>query len=129
MNWEELISSVMYVVITVIVPMVGIYIKTFLQTKIDAMLAEMEDNKKRILVDQAVTAIETIVDSVSQTYVDTLKAEGKFDEEAHKKAKELAIQKAKLAIAEEAKMAVMSVYCDFDAFLDDKIEAYLYTRH
>lgn len=129
MNWEELISSIMYVVITVIVPMVGIYIKTFLQTKIDAMLAEMENNKNKALVEQAVEAIETIVDSVSQTYVDALKKEGKFNEEAHKKAKELAIQKAKLAIAEEAKEAVSSIYCDFDSFLDDKIEAYLYRQY
>lgn len=128
MDWQELISSIMYVVITIIVPMVGVYIKSFLQAKIDVLLAGIENEKQKALIEYAVEAIETSVDAVSQTYVSTLKKEGKFDAEAHKKAKELAIAKAKLAIAQESKDAVTAIYGDFDAYIDDKIEAYLYQQ-
>lgn len=61
--------------------------------------------------------------TVSQTYVDELKRQGKFDKQAQETAKQMAIDKAKSLITEEAKNAVTLLYGDFEAYLNSQIEA------
>lgn len=60
--------------------------------------------------------------TVNQTYVDSLKKQGKFDEEAAKTAKQMAIDKAKALITEDSKAAIETLYSDFEAYLNDAIE-------
>ena len=66
--------------------------------------------------------ISQAVISTTQTYVDSLKAQGKFDEEAQK----IAFAKTKTTVlallAEDAKEFIADMYGDVDLWLDTKIE-------
>lgn len=66
-----------------------------------------------------------VVDSVSQTYVDDLKAEGKFDIESQKEATEQAMEKVKSLLSENSKKVITEAYNDLDAWIDTKIQAYI----
>lgn len=66
--------------------------------------------------------ISQAVISTSQTYVDTLKAQGKFDAEAHKVAFEKTKKTVLLLLAEDAIDFIAQMYGDVDLWLDTKIE-------
>ena len=67
--------------------------------------------------------ILTAVDTTSQTFVESLKEAGKFDEAAQKEA----FQKSKDTILRllnnESKELLVTLYNDLDTWLDSKIEA------
>ena len=91
----------------------------------------MPDNKvlsnKKLTeyVDAAQEIVGTIVTAVSQTYVDALKANGKFTQEAQIQAKNQAVNKAKVLINDTLKQAVRVLYGDFDTWLDAVIEKFV----
>ena len=66
--------------------------------------------------------ISQAVISTTQTYVDSLKAQGKFDSEAQN----IAFEKTKTTVltllAEDAKEFIANMYGDVDLWLDTKIE-------
>ena len=69
---------------------------------------------------------ETISDCVSattQTYVESLKKQGKFDGEAQKVAFQMTFDAVMNTLTEEAKMYLTEIYGDLNAYLTTKIEA------
>ena len=69
---------------------------------------------------------ETISDCVSattQTYVESLKKQGKFDGEAQKDAFQMTFDAVMNTLTEEAKMYLTEIYGDLNAYLTTKIEA------
>lgn len=81
--------------------------------------------KAKRYIDVIVDAISIAVTSVNQTYVDSLKEAGTFDEESASVAKRLAIQKAKDLITADSKRFIEMVYGDFDKYLENAIESYV----
>lgn len=70
-------------------------------------------------------AVCTAVTAISQTYVDSLKKSGTFDQAAKEEAFAMAKQKS-LAIMGTAGQAALKVtYSDIDAWIDAKIEYYV----
>lgn len=67
--------------------------------------------------------ISTSVTYASQTYVDALKKDGKFDTAEQKQAFALAYKTAEGLLTEGAKTFITQVYGDVNAFLTAKIEA------
>lgn len=68
----------------------------------------------------------TIIDCVvatNQTYVDTLKAEGKFDADAQKEAFKKTYEAVMQILTEDAKTYLTNALGDFDTFVNAKIEA------
>lgn len=76
-------------------------------------------------IDDAQQIIGVAVSSVSQTYVDSLKASNSFDDAAQKTAKDKAVTIAKNLITEDSKSAIKTVFGDFELFLDNTIEAFI----
>ena len=69
---------------------------------------------------------ETVTDCVlatNQTYVDRLKAEGKFDLEAQKIAFQKTYDAVMAILSDDAKKYLISAIGDLDKFVTDKIEA------
>ena len=64
----------------------------------------------------------TAVTSTFQTYVDSLKKQGKFDEEAQKTAFNTAKNTALLLLTQDMRNAITTVYGDFDTWLAKTIE-------
>ena len=68
-------------------------------------------------------AVETAVKETTQTYVDSLKKEGRFDADAQKEAFNRTLTTAKKLLTETAISAIQEVYGDVDEWLKSKIES------
>ena len=67
--------------------------------------------------------IADVVESISQTYVDSLKASGNFDEDAQKEALKRAVSSCVVLLSQAAKDYITEVSGDMNAYLETKIEA------
>lgn len=123
MNIKDGIQDILYLIITGILPLFIVYATTYLKVKIKEYEEQLDNDKLNKYIDAATDAISKAVISVNQTYVDTLKKQGKFDAESQAKAKQMAIDKAKELITEDSKEAIGTLYNDFEAYLNDAIEA------
>lgn len=81
-----------------------------------------KNEKSKQYIEDAVSAVVIAVSEVSQTYVDALKKEGKFDADAQFIAFELARDKALSLINNNSIKAIEVVYNDFEYWLDLIIE-------
>lgn len=123
MNFKEMIEQVMYTVITGILPVVTVFIVTYLKTKVKENTEKIKNDELQKYLDAATEAISIAVITISQTYVDSMKKAGTFDEAAQKEAKRMAIEKAKELITEDTRKAIEMLYSDFDKYLDAMIES------
>lgn len=122
MDIRQGIQDVLYLIITGILPLLITYGVLFLKVKIKEQEEKLENEQLVKYIDAASDAISKAVLTVNQTYVDSLKKQGKFDAEAAKIAKQMAIDKAKTLITENSKAAIETLYSDFEAYLNDAIE-------
>lgn len=124
-NLNEILKSIVYIVITGILPIIVPYIIKLLNAKVDELTANIESEKAKRYIDIIVDAISIAVTSVNQTYVDSLKQAGKFDDESAFTAKKLAMEKARDLISTDSKHFIELAYGDFDKYLENAIESYV----
>lgn len=123
------ISEFLWILFQVIlVPAIPVLLK-ILYNFVVAYTAEksekIENEKVRGYVNDAVKAVMTAVTSTFQTYVDSLKKQGKFDEEAQKIAFNTARDTALLMLTQDMRDAVTTLYGDFDTWLSKTIEQFV----
>lgn len=123
MDFQALLQDLLYTVITVCVPIVVKYLQDFIKSKIEQIAQNTENEKITDLLYQAEDLIVNVVTSVNQTYVDVLKENGKFDEEAANKAKGMALDAIKEMLTEKMKWAIEETYKDVNAYLETAIES------
>lgn len=123
MNINEILSNLLYLVLTGILPLVAVYIVTYIKSVIKKATAETEDTMVAEALRYAGDMLERIVISINQTYVDGLKKAGKFDKEAQAVAKQMALDKAKEVLTNEAQAAIMKTYGSLQAYLEIQIES------
>ena len=114
-----LINIISVLVTAVILPLIsigGTQLIKFINNKI-------KDNELAKLLAEATTIVTNAVRAVFQTYVESLKAEGKFDAQSQSvaltKAKEIALKQ----MSEEVKNYIITHYGDLNAWLGNQIEA------
>lgn len=123
---QDVLRNICYIIISGCGIALARYIVSLINKKVDEIQVntEIKNNEKlNQYVDLAQDAISNAVLSVSQVYVDSLKASGSFTKEAQAEAKEKAVERAKSLITEESKNAIIILYGDFDSYLDSMIEA------
>lgn len=125
----ELFISILQIVAFTIITGCGVtlvnHLLTFLNTKVDELQANSklaQYEQYNVLIDEAQRIITTIVQSVNQTFVSSLKKAGKFTAESAVEAKETALDLAKQLITSEIANAIETVYGDVSTFLDVMIE-------
>ena len=123
MEWLEILYIVFeYCLLPLLMVLTVVAIK-WLTVKEKQITATMDNE-----LDQKYTAMlfETVRDCVSattQTYVSTLKAEGKFDAEAQKIAFTKTFDAVMAILTDEAKEYLTNIYGDLEVYLTAKIEA------
>jgi hypothetical protein len=123
---NDVIKNIIYIILTGAGIAIVKEILTFINKKVDEIQAHTDViNYQKInqYVDKAQEIINNAVLTVSQTYVDTLKKNGNFDEASQEEAKNKAIEIANKLITEESKKAIIILYGDFDTYLDSMIES------
>lgn len=121
-NVSAILTTIIQVVIIPAVPILITYIVKLLKTKTEQAAVKINNDLVRQYLQEAVDAVLQAVAYTSQTYVDSLKKQGKFDAEAQKvafnTAKNLAIQ----LLTEDAKEMITDLYGDLAVWIDSKIE-------
>ena len=117
-----ILSSILFIIITACGVAIVAKLMQFVNAKIDANQTKIKNETLNMLIDQAQDIITTAVASVSQTYVSTLKKEGKFNGVAAQNAKEQAILIIKDLLSEQVNDALSQVYGDIDEYISHAIE-------
>ena len=122
-NINEGLQNLLYLVIVCVLPLAIRYVVVYLQTKVNEMSSNIENEKLRQYINAANESIGTAVLSVQQVFVDSLKKSGNFGKEAQIEAKNKALALAKQLINEEGEKAIKTLYGDYEAYLESAIEA------
>lgn len=123
MEWLELLDQLFDVCI---IPLLGV-LTTFLVKYINKKQKEIEEKNKQDALDKYIAILgETIADCVAattQTYVEKMKNEKVFDEEAQKKALQDTCDAVIEILSDDAKDVLNMAYGDLTAVVKQKIEA------
>lgn len=123
MNWNELLLDLLFGVITVALPIVVAALCKYLGQLFDKIGIEIDHLVVKNTINQVLELILKVVQSTSQTYVDSLKASGEFNEEAKKKAFNDTKETILALLNEESKEIIQTLYGDIEAWLNVQIEA------
>lgn len=122
MDWNELLMTLIKVVILPAVPIIVATVVKFSKAKIDEAIAEVESEMLLQALNEATDAVYTAVTYTSQVYVDNLKQHGAFTKEAQEQALTTALEKAEAMLAEDTKQLLESMYGNLHDWLTVKIE-------
>lgn len=116
-----------------IIPLLGIlttFVIAYLKAKKEQILANIEANKTQEEKELAEKYLNMVEDTVAkcvlatnQTYVDSLKAEGKFDTEAQKIAFDKTLNAVLAILTDDAKNYLTHIFGDLNVFLSNLIES------
>lgn len=123
MEYTILISNIFQVCI---IPLLGV-LTTFFMKWVNAKSAEIQTNINdatlKKYMEMLTSTITDCVIATNQTYVESLKAQGKFDVAAQQRAFELTSKAVMEILSEEAKIYLTSAVGDLNAYITKKIEA------
>ncbi len=126
MNLQDVLNNCLYIILTMILPVIAAYIVNLIKSKIkeSEFITETTKNEATsLLIKDALSDVMDAVLYVNQIYTDSLKASGKFDQKAQTEAFNRAYVEAVNMISEESKKVVETLYGSFDKWLQLKIEA------
>lgn len=109
-----------------IVPLLGVltaYLVKLIQKKSNEIDAKIDDDTLKKYNDILSSAIQECVISTNQTYVNALKGQNLFDEDAQKKAFKKTYEKVMTIMTDAAKEHLAEAYGDLTIYITTKIEA------
>ena len=122
MEWAVIVEEIFRIVL---IPLLGIIAKYFIQF-INIKAEELKQKKDDALYQKYISMLnDTIVNAVTttnQTYVDSLKAQGKFDAEAQTVAFEKTYQSVVAVLGEEAQRYLSEAIGDLNEYIRTSIE-------
>lgn len=123
MDW----LSVLYLIFKVcLIPLLG-YATTrlikFLQAKEKEVTAAVDSDIADKYIIMLSETIQDCVTATTQTYVESLKASGKFDAEAQKIAFNKTYEAVMAILSDEAKEYLTALYGDLQTYITNRIEA------
>lgn len=123
MEYTILISNIFQ---ACIIPLLGV-LTTFFMKWVNAKSAEIQNNINdatlKKYMEMLTSTITDCVIATNQTYVESLKAQGKFDAAAQQRAFELTSEAVMEILSEDAKIYLASAVGDLNAYITKKIEA------
>ena len=129
-TWINLLTQIFEICI---IPLLGIlttFLITFIKTKKDELLNKITIDKneedRKLLEKYVNLAVDTVIDCViatNQTYVESLKEQGKFDAEAQKIAFDKTLNAVLSILSDDAKNYLSEIFGDLNVYLTNLIEA------
>lgn len=123
MEWTELLADIFQICI---LPLLGV-LTTFFVKWVNMKSAEIQTNVDdatlKKYMDMLTQTISDCVIATNQTYVESLKQQGKFDLEAQKEAFNLTKDAVLAILSEEAQTYLSTAVGDLNAYITKKIEA------
>ena len=119
---KEILTTLIQVVVIPAIPVLVTYLVKYLKAKAEQTTTKINNELIRTYLQEATDAVLQAVTYTAQTYVDTLKKQGKFDKEAQKIAFNTAKDIALKLLTTEAKQTIEDLYGDLMLWLETKIE-------
>lgn len=123
MDWLALLYQIFELCI---IPLLGLLVKyagDFLVAYSEKLKEQTNSQREKEYIEKITNTIKTCVIATNQTYVDTLKAQGKFDKEAQ----EIAFKQTYAAVVsilnDDIKEYIVMISGDLNLYLTQKIEA------
>lgn len=114
-----------------IIPLLGIitkYLVDFLQAKRDEINDKIDNETAEKYTEMIFDTITACVIATNQTYVNSLKEQGKFDEEAQKKAFDMTMSAVLDILSDDVKKYMEEFTGDLNAYITNLIEAQVFTH-
>lgn len=105
-------------ILTAVITLGSLHIKNYVDEKIQVL----KNEKNAKYLERLNATVKEVVNAVSQTFVDDLKAKGKFDINAQKEVFEYALSKVKEIAETQALNLVQELHGDIDTYLKVQIE-------
>ena len=113
------IIELLHAIATAAIPVCAAYLVQYLHRKSEQIIAQTDNMPIKAFLAEAKDVVSTAVTYTSQTFVDALKKEGKFDKDKQQEALNKSLDKA----ISWAKNALEDIDGDLAAYLTSKIEA------
>lgn len=121
--WETIITTIFEVCILPLLALLTTFVIRWLNSKRNEALAKTDNETTQKYINIAADIIENAVIATTETYVKSLKAEGKFDKEAQLKALEATKDAVLKTLSDDAKQHLMGSIGDLESYITNKIEA------
>ena len=121
----ETIFSLQQIFEMLIFPLLAIltiYLIRYINTKTEELKRSTDNELTQKYINILNDLIISCVQATNQTYVDSLKQQGKFDIEAQKKAFEMTYEAVKDLVTDEMRDILAIVYEDLDDYIAKQIE-------
>ena len=119
----ELLKVLMYAMITVVLPVAYTELRKWVKVNVESKLNQVKNDNLKFALEELYKVVDTAVNSTTQTYVESLKKSGSFDDEAQETARNRAIAEAKNNLSVGAKEILQTTYDNLDSYIDDIIES------
>ena len=104
MDWMNVLEQAFELVIFPVISILGVYLVFLISSKIKDMKAKTSNETAQKYMDMLEDTITSCVFATTQTYLDALKKEGKFDAEAQKHAFKLTYDAVMAILTDEAQV-------------------------
>lgn len=119
----ELITQIFEVCIIPLLGVLTTFLVRYINVKMKALADTTNDEKQKKYIEMLNNTITDCVIATTQTYVDTLKKQGKFDKEAQEKAFLMTFNAVSGLLTEESKKYLNEAIEDLDLYIKQKIES------
>ena len=123
MTWTVILEEVFRVVLIPLLALLVKYICQFVNIKADEFKQKTDNDTYKKYIDMLNTTICTTVVATNQTYVEALKAQGKFDAEAQKVAFQMTYDAIMKTLGTEAQQYLTEAVGDLNVYIKNAIEA------
>lgn len=123
MNYVNILSELFELVVFPLLSIGGIYLIILTSVKINEIKQKTKNETSQKYLTMLNDTITATVLATTQTYVEALKKEGKFDIEAQKIAFQKTYNSVMTTLTEEAKKYITEAIGDLNAYVTNRIEA------
>lgn len=123
MNWINILEQIFEIAIFPVVTVASIYLCYLISVKINEIKQKTNNDTTKKYLDMLDNTITNAVLTTTQTYVEALKKEGIFNEEAQKQAFQKTYDAVMKMLTEEAKKYITASVGDLETYITNKIEA------
>ena len=119
----ELLSQIFEVCIIPLLGVLTTFLVRYINAKMKTLANTANDEKQKKYIEMLNNTITDCVIATTQTYVDTLKKQGKFDKEAQEQAFLMTFNAVSGLLTEESKKYLNEAIEDLDLYIKQKIES------
>lgn len=123
MDWMNLLYDIFDLCVVPLMGVLTFYLVQYIKAKGKEISTTVDSETASKYILMLTTTISDCVVATNQTFVDTLKAAGKFDKEAQDQAFQMTYNAVMDILTEDAKEYLNNFYGDLSLYLSKRIEA------